>query len=59
MVTKVNIHLLHPYLKPFAMLVSKQFFFFLVVPSKLSWGRTFENFISGLACLIWQYGPNY
>ena len=26
--------------------------FVLVVPSKLSWGRTFENLISGVACLI-------
>ena len=33
--------------------------FVLVVPSKLTWGYTFENFMSGVACLIYQYGPNY
>ena len=32
-----------PYPKPYGILVSEQFFV-LVVPQKLSWGRTFEVF---------------
>ena len=33
--------------------------FVLVVALKLSWVRTFKFFISDVACLIKQHGPNY
>ena len=33
--------------------------FVVVVSSKLSCGRTFENVMSGSACLIDQFEPNY
>ena len=35
------------------------FFVVLVVPSKLSWGRTFDKFISVVTSLIYQNKPNY
>ena len=47
-----------PYFKAYDMVVSKQFFV-LVVRSKLSLGRTFENEISLVTSLIYQYKPNY
>ena len=39
-----------PNLKPFSIQVSKQFLF---------WDRNFENFIKGVTCQSYHYGPNY
>ena len=57
MVSKVNIQSCTPPIKKLTVMLVKNSFFF--VPSKLSWGRTFEYFILSVRCLICQYGPNY